>query len=142
MVLQTAAKTNEGPGKTRRPINGCWKRLAQILGFETTLKSESCNTLGIYSGNKGVLRKTSPGAHLERMIKGRQGSGHSPTVWTDSIMKHTGLLLQLQSVYNQNSYVFIQKTKRQRKKMGELEHKILFARAMQNFNMWSSITRT
>ena len=37
----------ECPGETRGLMNGCLKRLAQVLCYETTLEAESCDIWGI-----------------------------------------------------------------------------------------------
>ena len=51
-----------------------------------TLKAEKWDTLGIYAGDKGVLRRTSCKEWYKAVEVGRP-----PTAWTDHIKKYTGL---------------------------------------------------
>ena len=84
-MLYTHSHTN----KMMHPysdMNGCLKRLAQILCFKTTLKPQSCNTFGRMYRKQGNIEDI-----LQRMVEGCWGRGRPPTARTDSIKKHTSL---------------------------------------------------
>ena len=68
-------------------MNGCLKRLAQILCYEIALKAESCDTFNIICRKQESIEKDI----LQGMIEGRRGKGRPTTALTDSIKKHTGI---------------------------------------------------